>query len=66
MDQSLDISWKTIVKVLITGFSLYILFLSREIVIWFFFALIIALLVQPAVNLLKKFKMPKTLAVRPN
>jgi len=62
-EQTLDISWETIIKVLITGFSLYILFLSRDIVIWFFFALIISLLVDPAIKALKRLKLPRVLAV---
>src|SRR3989344_5137951 len=63
MEQSLDISWKTIIKVLITGFSLYLLFLSRDIVIWLAFALIIALLIEPMVNWLRWIKFPRVLAV---
>src|SRR3989344_2308786 len=63
MEQTLDISWKTILKVLITGFSLYILFLIRDIAIWFFFALIISLLVEPAINFFRRLFLPKILAV---
>ena len=63
MEQSLDITWKTIIKVLITGFSLYLLFLSRDIVIWLAFALIIALLIEPMVNWLRWIKFPRVLAV---
>jgi len=62
-EQTLDISWETISKVLITGSCLYVLFLSRDIVIWFFFALIISLLLDPAVNFLKRFRIPKILSV---
>ena len=62
-EQALDISWKTILKLLIVGFSLYILYLTREIIIWFFFALIISLLVEPAINLLRRVRVPKVLAV---
>ena len=63
MEQSLDISWQAIIKVLITGFALYLLFLTRDIVIWFCFALIISLLVEPAVNFLRWLRLPKVLAV---
>ena len=63
MEQSLDISWQAIIKVLITGFALYLLFVTRDIVIWFCFALIISLLVEPAVNFLRWAKLPKILAV---
>lgn len=63
MDQTLDISWETIIKFLIIGFSLYILFLTREIVIWFLFALIISLLVQPAITFLQWLRLPKIISV---
>ncbi len=63
MEQTLDIAWKTIIKVLITGFSLYLLFLSRDIIIWFFFALIISLLIEPAIDSLRWLRLPKILAV---
>jgi len=63
MEQTLDVSWKAILKILVIGFLLYILFLSRDIVIWFFFALVISILLEPVINLLRKFRLPKVLAV---
>ena len=63
MNQTLDISWETIIKVLITGFVLYVLYLARDIVVWFFFALIISLLVEPVINFLRKLRVPKIVAV---
>ncbi len=62
-DQTLDISWQTIIKVLITFMILYMLFLAREIVIWFFFALMISLLLDPVVNFLRWGRIPKIVAV---
>ncbi len=62
-EQTLDISWQTIIKVLLTFMILYMLFLAREIVIWFFFALMISLLLDPVVNFLRWGKVPKVLAV---
>jgi len=62
-EQTLDISWQTIVKVFIAGFALYVLFLARDIVIWFFFALVISLLMEPAINFLRKLRFPKVIAV---
>ncbi len=61
--QTLDISWQTIVKVFMTGFVLYLLFLARDVAVWFFFALVISILLEPAVNFLRKTKMPKIIAV---
>lgn len=61
--QLLDISWKTILKILLAGFSFYILYLIRDIVIWFIFALIISVLLNPAIIFLKRFRIPRILAV---
>lgn len=63
MKQTLDISWQTIIKVFIAGFVFYILFLARDVVVWFFFALIISLLLEPAVNFLRRLRFPKVVAV---
>jgi len=63
MEQTLDISWQTIIKIFIAGFVLYILFLVRHVVIWFCFALIISLLLEPAINFLRRLRFPKAAAV---
>ncbi|MDO8530176.1 MAG: AI-2E family transporter [bacterium] len=63
MQQTLDISWQTITKIFLAGFILYILFLARDIAVWFFFALIISLLLDPVINFLRKLHIPKVLAV---
>lgn len=62
-DQTLDISWRTIIKVLVTCFILYILFLARDVLVWFFFALMISLLLDPAINFLRWWRIPKILSV---
>lgn len=63
MEQNLDVSWQTIIKIFLACFVLYILYLSRDIVVWFAFALIISLLVEPAINFLRWLKIPKIIAV---
>jgi len=63
MEQTLDISWETIIKVFVAGFIFYILFLARDIVVWFFFALIISLLLDPVISFLRRFRFPNILAV---
>ncbi|MEK7124188.1 MAG: AI-2E family transporter [Patescibacteria group bacterium] len=63
MNQTLDISWATIIKVFLAGFVLYILFLARDIAVWFFFALIISILLEPLIDFLRKFRIPKVVAV---
>ena len=62
-EQTLDISWQAIVKVLLAGAALYVLFLIKDVVIWFFFALVISLLLNPAVEFLRKFHIPRFAAV---
>jgi len=62
-ERTLDITWMSIVKILIAGFVLYVLFLARDIVIWFFFALIVSLLLEPVISFLRKFRIPKVIAV---
>lgn len=61
--QTLDISWETILKIALAGSIFYLLYLVRDAVIWFFFALIISVLLEPAVNFLRWLRVPKFLAV---
>lgn len=61
--QTLDVSWETIIKIFIACFVFYVIYLARDIAIWFFFALVISILLQPAVNFLRKIHIPKILAV---
>lgn len=62
-EQTLDISWRTIAKIFLAGLFFYIIFLARDIAVWFFFALIISLLVEPAITFLRRLRFPKVLAV---
>ena len=59
----LDISWGTIFKITIGLLSVYILYLIRDILIWFIFAIIISILFNPAIEFLVKKKIPRVLAV---
>ncbi len=60
---TLDISWETILKIGLAGSIFYLLYLVRDVVIWFFFALIISVLLNPVINFLKWLRIPKVLAV---
>ncbi|MBI2626002.1 MAG: AI-2E family transporter [Candidatus Nealsonbacteria bacterium] len=62
-DQSkiLDISWETILKIAISGVIFYILYITRDILVWIIFALIISILFNPAIDFLKRF-IPRGLA----
>lgn len=62
-EQILNISWATIFKIFIAIFVLYFIYLTKEIALWFFFALAISVLLAPAINFLRKFWVPKALAV---
>lgn len=62
-EQTLDVSWETIIKFFIASLIFYVIYLARDIAIWFFFALVISILLQPAVNFLRKIYIPKILAI---
>src|SRR4030042_6387320 len=62
-ENTLDISWNTIVKVLAAVLFFYLIYLSREIALWFFFALAISVLFEPAINFLRKLHIPKIFAI---
>ena len=62
-EKTLDISWETIIKFFVASFALYVIYLARDIAVWFFFALVISILLQPAVNFLRKLYIPKIIAI---
>ena len=62
-EQVLDISWEAIIKVFIAIFVFYIIYLARDIALWFFFGLSISILLEPAINFLRKIHLPKIIAV---
>ena len=59
---TLDISWEAIIKTFIAIFIFYIIYLAREIALWFLFALAISVLLDPAINSFKKIKIPRIIA----
>ena len=58
----LDISWATILKIIFALGALYFVFLVRDILIWFIFALVISILFNPAINFLRKLHLPRVMA----
>jgi predicted PurR-regulated permease PerM len=62
-NQVLDISWGTIWKIFLVALLLYVIYQIRDILIWFLFALIISVLFNPSINFLRKFKIPRVIAV---
>ncbi len=63
MDQTLEISWASILRLLTACFLVYMIFLARDVVIWFCFALVVSLLVEPAIGALRWLRIPKILSV---
>lgn len=62
-EKVLDISWGTILKIALAFLIFYIIYLVRDILVWFIFALIISLLFNPAIDFLKRLRVPRALAV---
>ena len=61
-EQTLDISWEVIGKFFLIICSLVMLYLVRDIVIWFFFALIISIVFELAISFLMRLRLPKFFA----
>lgn len=59
----LDISWATIFKISFAFVAVYTIYLIRDILIWFVFALILSILFNPLVDFLQKKRMPRFIAV---
>ncbi|MFH1714181.1 MAG: AI-2E family transporter [Candidatus Nealsonbacteria bacterium] len=62
-EKVLDISWNSILKVSLAFLIFYIIYLVRDILIWFIFALIISVLFNPVINFFCRFRLPRVLAV---
>ncbi|MBI2644411.1 MAG: AI-2E family transporter [Candidatus Wildermuthbacteria bacterium] len=58
----LDISWGTIVKLSIAALIIYVVFLIRDLLIWILFGIIISIIFDPALDFLKKRRVPRTFA----
>jgi len=59
----LDVSWGTIFKVSLTFLIFYLIYLVRDILVLFIFALIITVLFNPAIRFLQKFRIPRVISV---
>jgi predicted PurR-regulated permease PerM len=62
-EQVLDISWETISKIFVSIFIFYVIYLAREIAIWFLFALAISIILDPAINFFTKIHIPRIISV---
>lgn len=59
----LDVSWVAILKVAISIFVLYLLYLTGPLLVWILFALIISMLFATIINFLERKKIPRGIAV---
>ncbi len=59
----LDVSWATIFKITFAFVTLYTIYLVRDILIWFVFALILSILFNPLIDFLQKKRVPRFIAV---
>ena len=62
-EQTLDISWEAIIKIFLAVFIFYIIYLARNIALWFLFGLAISVLLEPAIIFFRKLKIPKIIAI---
>jgi predicted PurR-regulated permease PerM len=62
-ENTLDITWKTIIKVFVAILAFYLIYLARDIALWFFFGLAISILLEPAIKFLRKMWIPKMIAI---
>lgn len=60
--QNLNISWQTIFKIVFLFLLLYFFYLIREILVWFFLALIIAILLNPIIDFFERKKIPRSIS----
>lgn len=58
----LDISWESIFKIFFTLLLFYLLYLTKDILIWIIFALIISLLLNPAIDFLERKRVPRAIS----
>lgn len=58
-EKILDISWGTIFKIGITALVVYVLFLTRGILVWVLFGVIISVLFDPAIDFLQRRRIPR-------
>lgn len=61
-EKILDISWGALFKIGIASLVFYIIYLVRDVLIWFIFALIISILLTPAIDFLQKRRIPRVVA----
>lgn len=59
---SFNISWSAVIKILLAVILLYVIFVIKDIIIWFVFALVISVLFNYIIDLLEKKRVPRLLS----
>jgi predicted PurR-regulated permease PerM len=62
-ENTLDISWEMITKIFLALFIFYLIYLVKEIALWFLFGVAISVLLDPAINFLRRLKIPKIISI---
>jgi len=61
-ESTFNISWETIFKILIAVIGIYTLYLVRDILLWFVFALVIAILFNTLIDFLERKRIPRLIS----
>lgn len=59
----LDVSWETIFKISISAVCLYLIYLVKDVLIWFIFAVIISVMLDPLFDFFQKIKIPRVISI---
>ncbi len=63
VQKNLDISWTAIIKVAIGIICFYVLYTIKDVLVWFIFALIISIALNPIIDFFQRRKIPRIFAV---
>lgn len=58
----LDISWGSIIKLAISVFVIYLIFLLKDILVWVLFGLILSILFDPVIDFFQKRRIPRVVS----
>ena len=62
-NNTIDISWKTILKILFSLFLCYILYLTKDVLVLVLFSFIVSILFEPLIGFLEKKKIPRSVSI---
>ena len=61
-ERTLDISWGTIAKLSLAALLIYVIFLTKDILVWLLFGVIISIIFDPVIDALERFRIPRVVA----